>query len=88
MQVSAFWVLYSIIILCFVGFGTQENGLILYSLYFSWAFIILCYLLFIKIIKKSLLRNVLTIIICAGLLFLNIPAFNEIINFGIMFYPN
>ncbi len=87
-QVSAFWVLYSIIILCFIGFGTQENGLILYSLYFSWAFMILCYLLFIKIIKKSLLRNVLTIIICACLLFLNIPAFNEIINFGIMFYPN
>ena len=39
--ISILWIIFSIIILCSVGWGTVENGLILYSLYFAWAFYLL-----------------------------------------------
>ncbi len=86
--ISGFWVLYSFVILCLIGFGTQENGLILYSLYFSWAFIILLYLLFMQIVRKPLIRFIVCIIVFSLLLYINVPGLYDIINFGIMFYPN
>lgn len=86
--ISGFWVLYSFVILCLIGFGTQENGLILYSLYFSWAFIILLYLLFMRIVRKPLIRFIVCIIVFALLLYINVPGLYDIIDFGIMFYPN
>ena len=33
------WVLFSVVLLAIVGYGASENGFILYSYYFSWAFI-------------------------------------------------
>ena len=42
-RISFYWVIFSFIILCVVGWGTLENGLILYALYFSWAIVILMY---------------------------------------------
>lgn len=86
--ISGFWVFYSFVILCLIGFGTEENGLILYSLYFSWAFIILIYLLFIKVVRKPLIRFIACIIIFTFLLCINIPGLYDVINFGIMYYPN
>ena len=38
--IAFLWVLFSFIILVLVGWGTAENGLILYSLYFAWAYIL------------------------------------------------
>lgn len=86
--ISGFWVLYSFVILCLVGFGTQENGLILYSLYFSWSFIVLLYLLFMKIVRKPLVRFSVCVVVFALLLYVNVPRLYDIIDFGIMFYPN
>ena len=51
-KISYYWVIFSVLLLCVVGWGTQENGLVLYSLYFSWAFIILIYNLFKWIFNK------------------------------------
>ena len=51
--ISFLWIIFSIIILFVVGWGLVENGLILYSLYFAWAFLILIYL-FIKTIIKNI----------------------------------
>lgn len=51
-KISYYWVIFSVAILCIVGWGTKENGLILYSLYFSWAFVILLYNLMKYIFNK------------------------------------
>ena len=47
------WILFSIAILYAIGLGSPENGMILYSLYFSWAFFGLVFLFFEKLLKKQ-----------------------------------
>lgn len=42
-KICGFWILHSLVILCVLGWGTIENGLILYALYYGWAFWILVY---------------------------------------------
>ena len=55
-KISFGWVLFSAIVLLFIVWGTAENGLILYSLYFYWAFYILIILISsILIFIKSIL---------------------------------
>ncbi len=39
MRLCAGWVCFSFLLLCLIGWGTAENGLILYTLLFAWAFI-------------------------------------------------
>ena len=61
--ISILWVIFSIIILCFVGWGTVENGLILYSLYFAWAFYLLIYMLIKKLIHNKKVFSIIMIIL-------------------------
>ncbi len=51
-QICGFWVLHSVVILCVLGWGTVENGLILYALYYSWAYWILVY----QFLAKGLMK--------------------------------
>ena len=75
---SFLWILFSFVILCVGGWGTYENGLILYSLYFSWAF----YTLFYRLLKN---KKWLLIPIVAFLV-LNAIEIYHIINFAISYY--
>lgn len=84
--ISFVWVVFSFLLLCVVGWGTSENGLNLYSLYFAWAYIILIYLFIDRLIKNDKIKNVLIVIICICMLVLNIPEFLNIIKFGISYY--
>lgn len=85
--ISFLWIIFSFILLCLIGWGTAENGLNLYSLYFSWAFILLIYLFIDKIIKNEVLKRILIIVVCLILLSINIPELIKIVNFGILHYP-
>lgn len=42
-KICGFWILHSLAILLILGWGTAENGLILYTFYYGWAFWILIY---------------------------------------------
>jgi len=87
-RVCIFWVTFSFVIMCVVGWGTSENGLILYSIYFSWAYVCLAFMaierLFSKIpkIKYSLLVTIVVI-----MMFINIIGVYELIQFGLRYYP-
>lgn len=85
--ISFLWILFSFIILCLIGWGTVENGLILYSLYFSWAYLALIYLLIDKIIKNSKIKFGILSIICIILVIINVPEFINILKFGLAYYP-
>ena len=74
---SGFWIIFSFIILCVIGWGTRENGLILYSLYFSWAFYILFYKLF-KNKKWLIVPFVLVFFALNGIEIFNILKFSFI----------
>ena len=88
--VAAGWVGFSLIILLFLGWGTGENGLILYSLYFGWGFLVLLFQL-IEAIEVKLRTHLLTPIVSAGcsaiLLASNIPAICELLDFAVTYYP-
>lgn len=87
-KISFGWCMYSIIILLIVGWGTKENGLILYALYFSWAFVIMIYKLIEKVFaKKTALFTgaQLSILVCIA--YINIKAILDLVQFGIVHYP-
>jgi len=87
---AAGWVGFSVIMLLGLGWGTKENGLILYALYFGWAFLVLLFQLAEKIESKlniNFLVPVVTIVVVVALLVINIPAILEMVNFAITYYP-
>ena len=88
-QFAAGWVIMSFIILALVGWGTSENGLILYSLYFGWAIIILLFNLLkaidSKLGKWSIIPPVSLTLSCAMLIY-NIPAMYRLVEFAISEY--
>lgn len=89
-QLAAFWVGFSVVVLLGFGWGTKENGLILYSLYFSWAYFALLFQLVEKIeckLKIKFLLPVVTALAVIALLIINIPAIMEMVNFAITYYP-
>ena len=87
---AAGWVGFSVIMLLGLGWGTKENGLILYALYFGWAFLVLLFQLVEKIENKlniKFLIPVVTMVAVIALLVINIPAILEMVNFAITYYP-
>ena len=87
---AAGWVGFSVIMLLGLGWGTKENGLILYALYFGWAFLVLLFQLVEKVESKlniKFLIPVVTMLAVIALLIINIPAIREMVNFAITYYP-
>lgn len=84
------WVFFSLVILFVLGWGTQENGLILYSLYFAWAFFVLLFQLLEKITQcaaHSFLFPFLCLVCSGVLLIANIPAAKELLHFAVTYFP-
>jgi len=87
-QICAFWVAFSFFVLCLVGWGTAENGLILYSLYFGWAYFCLAFLAIEKLLQKvPRVKYAVYIALIAILAYINIPGIYDLIQFGIEYYP-
>lgn len=85
-KVSFAWVLFSILVLVVVGWGTTENGLILYTLYFAWAYLCLYYLFLNKICKNRKIFIALLIITVIAMAFLNLKEFLNIMLFAIKYH--
>lgn len=87
---SAGWAAFSLLLLLGAGWGTAENGLILYGLYFGWAFALLLLRLAEKIVggEKNPGRVALLCTVCAlALLWVNLPAMGELLSFAATYYP-
>ena len=87
---AGYWVGFSVIMLFSLGWGTKENGLILYALYFGWAFLVLLFQLVEKIEDKlniKFLVPVFSIGCSVVLAVVNIPAIMEMVNFAITYFP-
>ncbi len=87
---AAGWVVFSAVMLFGLGWGTRENGLILYALYFGWAFLVLLFQL-VEWVEDKLHTKILVPIISLGMAIsfavINIPAIIEMVNFAITYYP-
>ncbi len=87
-RVSLCWVLFSFVLLCLVGWGTAENGLVLYTLYFSWVYLVLAYLTLDALLKKwKSAQAAVLIAAIAAMLILNASNILQIVLFGMRYYP-
>lgn len=87
---AAVWVGLCTLVLLVFGWGTFENGLILYALYFGWAFFVLLFQLIEKIESKLNVQFILPAVSICGavtLAVINFPAIAEMVNFAIQYYP-
>lgn len=83
-QISGWWCLFSALLLLGLGWGTAENGLILYGLYFSWAF----YVLFRRVlIPSGRWQTAVDWLLALALLALNIPGMSALLRFAAEYYP-
>jgi hypothetical protein len=85
-KISLYWVAFAVILICLSGWGMRENGTVLYSLYFSWAFAVLLTLL-IDRIPSGTVKQIIFCILTGALLFFNIRCMIDIAGFGIAHYP-
>ena len=84
------WLGYSAAVLLIMGWGTAENGLILYELYFGWPLAVLLYMFADRIFTKlkcGVLLPITAAILSGTLLFINIPAIFMMISFAADNYP-
>ena len=90
-KISFGWLIFSFIILCVIGWGTSENGLIIYGVYFSWAYFILIYLLLENILERNKkIESIAFLLIFILLIYFNFFADGgliDIIKFGRQYYP-
>ncbi len=87
-RISFGWAAFSFLLLCLVGWGTAENGLVLYTLYFSWAYLVLAYLALDALLKKwKSTQAAVLIAAIAAMLILNASNILQIVLFGMRYYP-
>lgn len=89
-RLSFLWIVFSFILLCIVGWGTAENCLMLYSLYFSWAFYVLAFMLAVRAEQALSVRFILPVLLVAAVYVLvrvSFPAILELADFGAKYYP-
>lgn len=87
---SVGWVAFSVVMLLGLGWGTKENGLILYALYFGWAFLVLLFQLIERIedwLNVKFLVPIFSIGCALVLAAINIPAIMEMVRFASSYFP-
>lgn len=89
-RISAWWCVFSLLLLLGLGWGTAENGLILYGLYFGWAFYVLLRRFMAWALERLGAKGGQTAadsLLAAALLALNIPGLGELLRFAAAYYP-
>ena len=84
-----YWVGFSAAVLVLLGWGTAENGLMLYGLYFGWAYLALLFQLVnwaAEKWRKPWLLPVFTVIAAAVMLTVNVPEFQSLLAFAQTYY--
>ena len=86
-NLCACWAAFSFLLLGLAGWGTRENGLVLYTLYFSFAFAALTAFAIEALPVRNGGKVAIYAVALAALLICNIPATGELIAFGARYYP-
>ena len=87
---ALYWSAFSLLLLAVIGWGTWEVGLILYSLYFGWAFFTLLFQLVEWLstrIGATWLLPVFTVFTTLLMLWSNVPGICQIIDYCSTYFP-
>ncbi|SDN00952.1 hypothetical protein [Acetanaerobacterium elongatum] len=86
-QVCMGWIIFSFLLLCILGWGTAENGLILYTLYFSWAYVSLAFMAIETLFRKwRIVKHTLYTMFAVLFALINVVGIYDLISFGISYY--
>lgn len=89
-RLAGAWIGFSVLLLLVVGWGSPENGMVLYSLYFSWAFFVLLFLLMDRVAEKVQMKLLIPVVSCAAaavLIVCNCNGMAELLAFATNYYP-
>lgn len=89
-QLAFYWTIFSFVLLAVIGWGTWETGLILYALYFGWAYFLLLFRLIEKIAEKIHAAWLTPLVLCAAaalMLWDNLPGIGALIDYCITYFP-
>lgn len=87
-KLCACWAVFSVIVCCVIGWGTFDNALIVYALYFGWAFISLVFMGITHLLKRrKVVRIVIFAAFAAALCLINIPGVLDLLRFAVANYP-
>ncbi len=87
-QLCLAWLLFSFCLLVGLGWGAKEQGMILYTLYFSWALLSLLYGGWMKLLaRRPRLRRGLGIALVLIIAWMNMAGIRQLIEFGLAYYP-
>lgn len=86
-QMAFVWCVFSFILLLVLGWGIDENGLLLYTFYFAWAFICLIVKGIEKLLKKyTKLKYIVYSLIIFSMLLINSYGIYKTILFGLKYF--
>ena len=89
-RLAGAWIGFSVLLLLVIGWGSPENGMVLYSLYFSWAFFVLLFLLMDWIAEKGKMKLLVPAVSCvaaAALIVCNYHGMADLLAFATRYYP-
>ena len=88
LRVCSLWVAFSAVLLFVVGWGAAENGMVLYTLYFFWAYAALLYRLLLRVFRKNnALRYAVAVAVLCLLVAVNAAGMLDLIRFAVQYYP-
>lgn len=87
-RVFSLWAAFSVLLLLIVGWGSSENGMVLYTLYFFWAYAALLYSLLMRVFRRqNALRYAAAAAGICGMICVNTLGLIELFRFAILYYP-
>jgi hypothetical protein len=87
-RICGVWMGFSLLLLGLIGWGTIDNGLLLYSLYFGWAFVAMSFQLIDRLFAR--VRPLKLAVLVAAVLvigIINVTALKAVLVFATQFYP-
>ncbi|MEN6637553.1 MAG: hypothetical protein ABFC56_17020, partial [Clostridiaceae bacterium] len=89
-KISVLWCAFAFVVVCLFGWGTRENGMFLYTKYFSWAFLVLIVMLIQKItawLHSERYTAPIYLAVAVGFVLYNLPRLQALLDFALKYYP-
>lgn len=87
-RICGAWMAFSLVLLGLVGWGTIDNGLMLYTLYFGWAFVAMCFRLADRLLGHHRPAKIVLLLCIIGVTVVwNTTALKQVLVFATQFFP-
>lgn len=87
-KVCGVWMAFSLLLLGIIGWGTIDNGLMLYTLYFGWAYVAMCFQLLDRVFRSERAVKLTVMALIIGVVLMaNVMALKDVLVFATQFFP-